>query len=83
MDEFVWTDAQKVGGRIFHASCYAEAAKDLHSLVKRSTPEPAGVLGKRKAEVSISSLLIENILNVFRRTTLYCDLKSKRNRHIK
>jgi len=49
VDEFVWTDARKVGDRIFHASCYAEAAKDLNSLLKRNTPEP--VLGKRKAEV--------------------------------
>jgi pre-mRNA cleavage complex 2 protein Pcf11 len=49
VDEFVWTDARKVGERIFHASCYAEAAKDLNSLLKRNTPEP--VLGKRKAEV--------------------------------
>jgi pre-mRNA cleavage complex 2 protein Pcf11 len=51
VDEFVWTDARKVGERIFHASCYAEAAKDLNSLLKRNTPEP--VLGKRKAEVSL------------------------------
>ncbi len=36
-------DAKEVGGRIYHASCYAEATKDI----KRNTPEP--VLGKRKA----------------------------------
>ncbi|KAG9231019.1 hypothetical protein BJ875DRAFT_506952 [Amylocarpus encephaloides] len=47
-DEFVWMDAKKIGDRIFHASCYAEATKDLSSLLKRNTPEP--VLGKRKAE---------------------------------
>ncbi|KAF7940353.1 uncharacterized protein EAE98_000480 [Botrytis deweyae] len=41
--EFVWMDAKKVGDRIYHASCYAEATKD------RGTPEPT-VLGKRKAE---------------------------------
>ncbi|KAI0153272.1 hypothetical protein GGR57DRAFT_513087 [Xylariaceae sp. FL1272] len=48
--EFVWTDAIKVGDRIFHASCHREAFRDgggtpMHS---RNTPEP--VLGKRKAE---------------------------------
>lgn len=48
--EFVWMDAKKVGDRIYHGSCYAEATKD------RGTPEPT-VLGKRKAEVS-SSLTI-------------------------
>jgi pre-mRNA cleavage complex 2 protein Pcf11 len=50
--EFVWMDAKKVGDRIYHASCYAEATKDVNTQVKRGTPEPAGVLGKRKAEVS-------------------------------
>ncbi|CZS88697.1 related to PCF11 component of pre-mRNA 3`-end processing factor CF I [Rhynchosporium agropyri] len=48
--EFVWMDATNVGGRIYHASCYAEAAKDVTTEIKRGTPEPAGVLGKRKAE---------------------------------
>ncbi|KAL2066454.1 hypothetical protein VTL71DRAFT_2525 [Oculimacula yallundae] len=48
--EFVWMDATNVGGRIYHASCYAEAAKDVTTQIKRGTPEPAGVLGKRKAE---------------------------------
>ncbi|KAK0127641.1 hypothetical protein ONS96_007165 [Cadophora gregata f. sp. sojae] len=46
--EFVWMDAINVGGRIYHASCYAEAAKDVTTQIKRGTPEP--VLGKRKAE---------------------------------
>ncbi|KAJ8071033.1 hypothetical protein OCU04_001380 [Sclerotinia nivalis] len=41
--EFVWMDAKKVGDRIYHGSCYAEATKD------RGTPEPT-ILGKRKAE---------------------------------
>jgi pre-mRNA cleavage complex 2 protein Pcf11 len=49
--EFVWMDARKIGDRIYHASCYAEATKDGgNSQVKRGTPEP--ILGKRKAEVS-------------------------------
>ncbi|KAK2624350.1 hypothetical protein QTJ16_006300 [Diplocarpon rosae] len=46
--EFVWMDAKMVGERIFHASCFAEAAKDVKTQIKRGTPEP--VLGKRKAE---------------------------------
>lgn len=41
--EFVWMDAVKIGARIYHASCHAEAKKD------GGTPEP--VLGKRKNEV--------------------------------
>jgi len=50
--EFVWMDARKVGYRIYHASCYAEATKDGgRDGAKRATPEPS-VLGKRKAEVS-------------------------------
>jgi len=51
LQEFVWLDAMEIGGRVYHASCHAEAFKDsLTSLAKRGTPEP--VLGKRKAEVS-------------------------------
>lgn len=41
-------DAKKVGERIYHASCFAEATKDVNTQAKRGTPEP--VLGKRKAE---------------------------------
>ena len=48
--EFVWMDAKKVGDRIYHASCFAEASKDVATQIKRGTPEP--VLGKRKAEVN-------------------------------
>ena len=44
--EWVWMDAVKMGGRVFHASCYKEASGDGGA---RGTPEP--VLGKRKAEV--------------------------------
>lgn len=62
--EFVWMDARKVGERIFHASCYAEATKDV-SNAKRSTPEPAGVLGKRKAEVSNIFVSIRVRLTLF------------------
>lgn len=52
IQEFVWIDAVKIGDRIYHASCHAEAKKDGGStpLYQRGTPEP--VLGKRKNEVS-------------------------------
>lgn len=43
-------DAKQIGNKIYHATCYAEATKDVNSQIKRGTPEP--VLGKRKAEVS-------------------------------
>lgn len=43
-NDFVWMDAMNVGGRIYHATCYEE--------VRGSTPEPGGVLGKRKTEGS-------------------------------
>lgn len=49
--EFVWMDAMKVGEKIYHASCFSEATKDVNTQAKRGTPEP--VLGKRKAEVSL------------------------------
>jgi pre-mRNA cleavage complex 2 protein Pcf11 len=50
--EFVWMDAIKIGDRIYHASCHAEAKKDGGSTPahQRGTPEP--VLGKRKNDVS-------------------------------
>lgn len=57
-DQFVWMDAKQVGGRIYHASCHAEAFKDRvavnGSAVKQEsrggTPDSSqGV--KRKAEV--------------------------------
>ena len=50
--DFVWMDAVKIGRRIYHASCHAEASKDGNSTPNRhATPDP--VLGKRKAEVSL------------------------------
>jgi len=52
--EWVWMDAVKVGPRVYHASCHSEATRDRESTPgpSRDTPEP--VLGKRKAEVSLS-----------------------------
>jgi pre-mRNA cleavage complex 2 protein Pcf11 len=49
--EWVWTDAVKVGDRVYHGSCHREAAG---SMQHRPTPEM--VLGKRKAEVSFLSV---------------------------
>lgn len=60
--EWVWIDTMRVGGRAFHASCYAEVTKESGGSgvplygggggagAARATPER--VLGKRKAEVS-------------------------------
>lgn len=42
--EWVWMDAESVGGRIYHASCRAEVAKDNGAAQVRQ----ASVLGKRK-----------------------------------
>lgn len=44
--EWVWTDAVRVGGRVFHASCYGEAYGGVPT-----QGSAGGVLGKRKAEV--------------------------------
>ena len=47
-------DAIKIGGRVYHASCHAEASRDggkNGTLSRNLTPDPL-VLGKRKAEVS-------------------------------
>ncbi|KAH0564810.1 hypothetical protein GP486_001799 [Trichoglossum hirsutum] len=46
--EWVWMDAVKIGGKVYHASCHAEASKDGAGILRGATPER--VLGKRKAE---------------------------------
>ena len=53
IQDFVWTDAVKIGGRIYHASCYADLKKDGGNTPRISTPD--SVLGKRKAEVGGSN----------------------------
>ncbi|MCJ1234159.1 hypothetical protein MMC14_002117 [Varicellaria rhodocarpa] len=55
--DFVWMDAIKIGSRVYHASCHAELKQDgtTTPLGRMSTPD--SVLGKRKAEVSISNPL--------------------------
>jgi pre-mRNA cleavage complex 2 protein Pcf11 len=51
LQDFVFIDAVKVGGRIYHASCYADYRKDDgNTPARNSTPD--SVLGKRKAEVN-------------------------------
>ncbi|KAK2607181.1 hypothetical protein N8I77_005881 [Diaporthe amygdali] len=58
--EWVWTDAARVGGRAYHASCYAEVTKDGGNTPMyggggaKSTPDH--VLGKRKAEGEMGNI---------------------------
>lgn len=52
--EWVWMDAVKIGGKVYHASCHAEASKDGAGILRGATPER--VLGKRKAEASARKL---------------------------
>jgi pre-mRNA cleavage complex 2 protein Pcf11 len=52
--EWVWTDAVRVGGRVFHASCHAEAYGQTSQSQQQSQSQQ-GVLGKRKAEVCSST----------------------------
>jgi pre-mRNA cleavage complex 2 protein Pcf11 len=55
--EWVWMDAVKVGGRVFHASCHDEVKRASGGDRARSTtPDTAGVLGKRKAEADLANL---------------------------
>lgn len=56
VQDFIWKDAIQVGGRYYHASCYAEVARgrdkdggSTPALGRTATPD--SVLGKRKAEV--------------------------------
>ncbi|KAI9867107.1 MAG: hypothetical protein M1830_005841 [Pleopsidium flavum] len=53
--DFVWMDAVKIGARVYHASCHAEASKDGGGTPMRAiTPDP--VLGKRKADNDLNAL---------------------------
>ena len=56
--EWVWLDTVLVGGRAYHASCHAEATRDREGTPRR-TPEP--VLGKRKAEIGLSSPKVRSL----------------------
>ncbi|MCJ1250019.1 hypothetical protein MMC30_007245 [Trapelia coarctata] len=48
--DFVWMDAEKIGSKVYHASCYSELQKDEANTPRTSTPD--SVLGKRKAEAT-------------------------------
>ncbi|KAI9711216.1 MAG: hypothetical protein M1820_002203 [Bogoriella megaspora] len=62
VQDWVWMDAVKVGGRIFHATCHEEVSRGWvggggggmgilgTQPPKRDTPTPDKVLGKRKGE---------------------------------
>lgn len=54
--DFVWMDAVKKSGRIYHASCHAEVAKDDIAKGLRATPDPESVLGKRKGMVDVNEV---------------------------
>lgn len=58
--EWVWLDAVLVGNRAYHASCHAEATQDRESTPGPTRP-PESLLGKRKAETSISSPKIRSL----------------------
>lgn len=62
VQDFIWKDAVQIGGRYYHASCYAEVAKGrekdgvstpLGTVARTATPD--SVLGKRKAGVCLFS----------------------------
>ena len=48
LQEFVWRDAVRVGGRYYHASCYRDVMKVRERGERVSTPD--SVLGKRGRE---------------------------------
>ncbi|KAF2118893.1 hypothetical protein BDV96DRAFT_487821 [Lophiotrema nucula] len=48
-NDFVWMDAIKANGRIYHATCWEEVNKGSGLGARESTPD--SVLGKRKAEM--------------------------------
>jgi pre-mRNA cleavage complex 2 protein Pcf11 len=56
VQDWIWQDAVRVGGRVYHASCYAEVTKDGPTPGRAGTPlgrtgTPDSILGKRKAEI--------------------------------
>ena len=56
--EWVWMDAVRVAGRVFHASCHDEVSRagGGGGRQRSATPDTVGVLGKRKAEVCLFSV---------------------------
>ena len=53
--EWVWMDAVRIGARVLHASCHAEASRGRDGTPSRGMTPTGAVLGKRKAEVSLLS----------------------------
>ena len=57
--DFVWMDAIKVGGRVYHASCHSEVIKEEGARTPVGaggrTGTPDSVLGKRKAEIKLEA----------------------------
>lgn len=58
--EWVWLDAVLVGNRAYHASCHAEATQDRESTPGITRP-PESLLGKRKADTSMSSPKVRSL----------------------
>lgn len=58
--DFVWMDAIKVGGRVYHASCHSEVRREEGGRtpvgVGGRTSTPDSVLGKRKAEITLEGI---------------------------
>jgi len=75
--DFVWMDAAKIGARVYHASCHAEASKDGGGTPMRAiTPDP--VLGKRKADVrQLHSLLVRPLTHNCRMIFMRFELESR------
>ena len=63
VQDFVWMDAEKIGAKIYHASCYSELQKDGANTPRTSTPD--SVLGKRKAEVCGAEVLFAALMLKF------------------
>ena len=50
--EWVWMDAVRINGRVYHVSCHEEASRDRQGTLSRHSTPDSVVLGKRKANVS-------------------------------
>ena len=62
VQDFVWMDAVKVGGRVYHASCHSEVRREEGARTPVGaggrTGTPDSVLGKRKADVHFEGLKV-------------------------
>lgn len=55
-NDFVWMDAVKVNGKIYHATCWEEYSRGSSGMAVGGTSTPDSILGKRKSEVNSDSL---------------------------